>query len=48
LGAAIILVPISFTEDYHELAPTPYGILQGVVDSKSFRTGSWGRRSPIS
>lgn len=42
LGAAIILVPISFTEDYHELAPTPYGILKGVVDSKSFRKGSWG------
>jgi ureidoacrylate peracid hydrolase len=24
------------------LSPTPYGILKGVVDSKSFRQGSWG------
>jgi ureidoacrylate peracid hydrolase len=27
---------------YHELSPTPYGILKGVVDSKSFRQGTWG------
>lgn len=42
LGATIAFVPISFTEDYHELTPQPYGILKGVVDSKSFRQGSWG------
>ena len=42
LGVTVVLVPISFTEDYHELAPNPYGILKGVVDSKSFRKGSWG------
>ncbi|HWA42534.1 MAG TPA: cysteine hydrolase [Hypericibacter adhaerens] len=42
LGATIIYVPITFTDDYHELSPTPYGILKGVVDSKSFRKGSWG------
>ncbi len=42
LGATIAFVPISFTDDYHELTPTPYGILKGVVDSKSFRKGSWG------
>lgn len=42
LGAAIIFMPISFTDDYHELAPNPYGILKGVVDSKSFRKGTWG------
>jgi ureidoacrylate peracid hydrolase len=42
LGATIIYAPISFTDDYHELSPTPYGILKGVVDSKSFRQGSWG------
>jgi len=41
-GATIVFVPISFTEDYHELSPHPYGILKGVVDSKSFRKGSWG------
>ncbi|HEU4323179.1 MAG TPA: cysteine hydrolase [Roseiflexaceae bacterium] len=42
LGATIIHAPISFTDDYHELSPTPYGILKGVVDSRSFRKGSWG------
>ncbi len=42
LGATIIHAPISFTSDYHELSPTPYGILKGVVDSKSFRKGTWG------
>jgi ureidoacrylate peracid hydrolase len=42
LGAAIVFMPISFTDDYHELAPNPYGILKGVVDSKSFRKGTWG------
>jgi ureidoacrylate peracid hydrolase len=42
LGATIVFVPISFTEDYRELDPNPYGILKGVVDSKSFRKGSWG------
>ncbi len=42
LGATIIHAPITFTPDYHELTPTPYGILKGVVDSKSFRKGTWG------
>jgi len=42
LGATIVYAPITFTEDYHELSPEPYGILKGVVDSKSFRKGSWG------
>ncbi len=42
LGAMIVYAPITFTEDYHELSPTPYGILKGVVDSKSFRKGTWG------
>lgn len=41
-GATIIFVPISFTPDYRELSPTPYGILKGVVDSQSFRQGTWG------
>jgi ureidoacrylate peracid hydrolase len=42
LGATIIFTPITFTDDYHELSPQPYGILKGVVDSRSFRKGSWG------
>jgi ureidoacrylate peracid hydrolase len=42
LGAAIVFAPITFTDDYHELSPEPYGILKGVVDSKSFRKGTWG------
>jgi ureidoacrylate peracid hydrolase len=42
LGATIIHAPITFTDDYHELTPNPYGILKGVVDTKSFRKGTWG------
>jgi ureidoacrylate peracid hydrolase len=42
LGATIIHAPISFTDDYRELCSEPYGILKGVVDSKSFRKGTWG------
>ena len=42
LGATIVYAPITFTDDYHELNPSPYGILKGVVDSKSFRKGTWG------
>ena len=42
LGAMIVYAPITFTDDYHELTPEPYGILKGVVDSKSFRKGTWG------
>lgn len=41
-GAAIVFIPITFTDDYHELCAQPYGILKGVVDSKSFRKGTWG------
>jgi ureidoacrylate peracid hydrolase len=41
-GATIVHAPITFAEDYRELSPEPYGILKGVVDSKSFRKGSWG------
>ena len=42
LGATIIHAPITFADDYRELTPNPYGILKGVVDSKSFRKGTWG------
>jgi ureidoacrylate peracid hydrolase len=42
LGVTIIHAPITFTPDYRELTDEPYGILKGVVDSKSFRQGTWG------
>jgi ureidoacrylate peracid hydrolase len=42
LGATIVHAPITFTEDYREVSSEPYGILKGVVDSKSFRQGTWG------
>ena len=42
LGAKIIHAPISFAEGYPELGDNPYGILKGVVDSESFRKGTWG------
>jgi ureidoacrylate peracid hydrolase len=42
LGATIVYAPITFTDNYRELSPNPYGILKGVVDSKSFRQGTWG------
>ena len=42
LGALVVHAPITFADDYRELAPNPYGILKGVVDSKSFRKGQWG------
>ena len=41
-GVTIVFVPITFTPDYRELSPTPYGILKGVVESQSFRQGTWG------
>jgi nicotinamidase-related amidase len=41
-GVTIVHVPISFTPDYRELPSAPYGILKGVVDSQSFRKGTWG------
>ena len=42
LGVTIVFAPITFTDDYRELTSQPYGILKGVVDSKSFRKGTWG------
>lgn len=41
-GCAIVHAPITFKEGYGELSDEPYGILKGVVDSKSFIQGSWG------
>ena len=42
LGALVVHAPITFAENYSELTSTPYGILKGVVDSQSFRKGTWG------
>ena len=42
LGATIIHAPITFAEGYPELGDNPYGILKGVVDTSSFRKGTWG------
>ncbi|HID85754.1 MAG TPA: cysteine hydrolase [Anaerolineae bacterium] len=39
-GVQIVYVPISFTEDYHELMDEPYGILKAVKDGKTFRKGT--------
>ena len=41
-GATIVHAPITFTDNYRELSAHPYGILKGVVDSQSFRQGTWG------
>lgn len=41
-GIQIVFIPISFTEDYHEVTSTPYGILKGVVDNGAFKKNTWG------
>jgi nicotinamidase-related amidase len=41
-GATIVYVPITFTADFRELSPTPYGILKGCRDGQVFQKGSWG------
>jgi len=41
-GVNVIFIPISFTEDYHEVTPTPYGIMKGVVDNGAFKKNTWG------
>ncbi|MCL2464926.1 MAG: cysteine hydrolase, partial [Micrococcales bacterium] len=41
-GATVIHSPISFQPGYYEITSHPYGILAGVVDSKSFVKGTWG------
>jgi nicotinamidase-related amidase len=42
MGVTVIHVPISFAEGYNEITKHPYGILKGVVDTNSFRKGTWG------
>lgn len=41
-GGTVVYAPIEFVEGYGEITREPYGILKGVVDSKSFIKGSWG------
>jgi nicotinamidase-related amidase len=41
-GATIVHAPITFAPGYGEIAPNPYGILKGVVDSTAFVKGEWG------
>ena len=42
LGATIVHVPITFSQDYRDLGPQVYGVLQGVRDGEGFRKGTWG------
>jgi len=42
LSIPVVHLPISFSSSYSELHSSPYGILQGIVSSKSFQKGSWG------
>src|SRR5271170_1094489 len=41
-GGTVVHAPIEFVEGYGEITSEPYGILKGVVDSKSFIKGTWG------
>lgn len=41
-GVQVVHIPISFSEDYHELSKNPYGILKGIVENKAFQKSSWG------
>ncbi len=41
-GGTVVHAPIEFAEGYREITSEPYGILKGVVDSKSFIKGTWG------
>jgi ureidoacrylate peracid hydrolase len=41
-GATIVYVPITFSPDFHEIGPTPYGVVKGLRDGQVFQKGSWG------
>jgi ureidoacrylate peracid hydrolase len=48
-GATIVFMPISFTDDYNELAPSPYGHPQGSWTANRSARAPWGagdRRRP--
>ena len=41
-GCTIVHAPITFSDDYKELAATPYGILAGVKEGGCFKKSEWG------
>jgi nicotinamidase-related amidase len=41
-GGVVVHSPISYAPGYGEITSEPYGILAGVVSSKSFVKGTWG------
>ncbi|KXZ48356.1 hypothetical protein GPECTOR_28g763 [Gonium pectorale] len=41
-GITIIHAPIVFSDDYRELAPSPYGILGNVKAGGAFKASGWG------
>lgn len=41
-GVQVIHVPISFSDNYHELTASPYGIIKGIVDNGAFKKATWG------
>lgn len=36
-GALVVHAPITFSDDYRELAPEPYGVLANVKNTNSFK-----------
>ena len=41
-GIKVIHCPITFSDDYRELSPTPYGILGNVKAGGAFKASGWG------
>ncbi|EFJ47533.1 hypothetical protein VOLCADRAFT_105093 [Volvox carteri f. nagariensis] len=41
-GFTIIHAPITFSDDYRELSPSPYGILANVKAGGAFKASEWG------
>ncbi|MFT9099198.1 MAG: isochorismatase family cysteine hydrolase, partial [Zymomonas mobilis subsp. pomaceae] len=42
LGVKVLFCPITFTSDYHELSPNPFGILKGIIEKQAFQKETWG------
>ncbi|GFR48526.1 hypothetical protein Agub_g10421 [Astrephomene gubernaculifera] len=41
-GITVIHAPITFSDDYHELSSSPYGILANVKAGGAFKASEWG------
>ncbi|GIL76417.1 hypothetical protein Vretimale_5955 [Volvox reticuliferus] len=41
-GVTVIHAPITFSDDYRELSPSPYGILANVKAGGAFKASEWG------